>query len=170
MHLLGITCRRCVGVLSVSPGFFFRAVIQRKINRPLMKPLNHIPVKTADRRLRGSQAWLEAHWSRSGEALEPSHFRFAILCTIDLGLTTRLSLNSLLTLWGAQVNSLIVSGSSLKDNLNSAFCLTPRELRLPTFWIGAVCVCVFEWVCVLLLSYYSSFPYYGAAFEHVMYS
>lgn len=122
-----------------------------------MKPLNHIRVK-ADRRLRGSQAWLEIPLKSFGGgevegdgvwgvALEPSHFRFASLST----LTTLLSLNSLLTLWELRVNSLIVAGSSLKDNLSSAFCLTPPELRPPpTFWIGAVCLCLCMSVCTFV--------------------
>lgn len=75
----------------------FRTVIQWKINRPLMKLLNHKAVKTADRRLRSSQAWLEAYWSGLREALELSHFRLAIHCTTDLGLSILLSLNSPLT-------------------------------------------------------------------------
>lgn len=51
-----------------------------------MKLLNHKPVGTADQRLRGV-------------GLEPSHFRLTIYYTIDLGLTTFLSLNRPLSCW-----------------------------------------------------------------------
>lgn len=42
--------RRYLSVFGASP-----VLMQRKINRPLMKLLNHKPVGTADQRLRGSQ-------------------------------------------------------------------------------------------------------------------
>lgn len=32
---------------------FFKTLVEGKINRPLLKPLNHMIVKTADQRLKG---------------------------------------------------------------------------------------------------------------------
>lgn len=117
-----------------------------------MKPLNHKLVKTAERRLRGSQPWLEGFWSQSMEALEPSRFGLTIYWTADLGLTICLSLNTHFNILVAQVSSLIVPESSLKDNLNSVVCLTPQK--------ETDCVCAFigpSWTLV------------WAVFEHVMF-
>lgn len=60
------------------------------------------------------------------EALEPSHFGLTIT---ELQTLVCLSLNTPFNILVAQVSSLIVLESSLKDNLNSVFCLTPQELK-----------------------------------------
>lgn len=117
----------------------FTGLVQGKINRPLMKLLNHKPVRPADQRLRGSQAWLEAYWNQPREALEPSHLRLTIYCTVDLGLTTFLSLNRPLTCACSGQHCYCV-GEFFKRQFNPAFCLTPLDLK-------DVCVCVLC-VCV----------------------
>lgn len=112
----------------------FTALMQRKINRPLMKLLNHKSVRTADQRLRSSQAWLEAFWNQPREVLEPSHFRLPIYCTTDLGLSTILSLNGPLTCWLLS-STMLLWREFFKRQFNHVFCLTPTDLM-------RVCLCM----------------------------
>lgn len=136
----------------------FRPVIQGKINRPLMKPLNHQPVKTADQRLRVGQAWLEAYWSRLREALEPSHFRLTIHCTIERVLTTLLPLNTSLTHYRSLSQLPDCAGEFFKSQFKLSPLFNSPGAQAGTYCSGCVCVSVCAFIglrlkfCVACLS------------------